>query len=686
MCGIVGFLDTRRSMGREELAVTVRRMATSLRHRGPEDEGTWVDPQHGIALGHRRLSIIDLSPAGHQPMHSFCGRYVITFNGEIYNFKALREELEALGQEFRGHSDTEVMLAAISHWGLDTALEKFNGMFAFALWDRKEKSLHFARDRAGEKPLYYGWAGTTLLFASELKAFRRHPSFEGEIDRDVLGLYLRHNYIPAPYSIYKGVYKLPAAARMTLRCSDLSISIAPYWSARQAAERGVANPFRGTEAEAIDQLNSLLTDSIVLRMVADVPLGAFLSGGVDSSVVVSLMQASSNRPVKTFTIGFHESEYNEAVCAKAVAQHLGTEHTELYVTPKQTMAVIPDLPTFYDEPFADSSQIPTYLVSRLARTEVTVSLSGDGGDELFGGYNSYFWGRSIRRATGWMPRPLRAAVGKAIGGLAALDWNGVFARWPAVLPDSLQQRDLGKSLQKLARVLRVDNPEALYWVLCSYWLEPASVVLGTQEPPTAFTDRRQWARLNDFVHTMMYLDTITYLPDDILVKVDRASMAVSLEARVPILDHRVIEFAWQLPLSMKINGNRGKEPLRKLLYRYVPQELVDRPKQGFAVPVHKWLRGALRPWAEDLLDESRLRREEFFRVEPIRCKWEEHLRGRHNWLPQLWGVLMFQAWLREQETSLVSKFEGGPPLGAASSSGLGAGEAFPHPRPAVPAV
>lgn len=655
MCGITGFLDTRQSRGHEELAATVCRMATSLRHRGPEDEGIWVDPASGIAFGHRRLSIIDLSPAGHQPMHSSCGRYVITFNGEIYNFKALTEELRALGQAFRGHSDTEVMLAAIAHWGVEPALKKFNGMFAFALWDRQERTLYLSRDRAGEKPLYYGWAGHTLLFGSELKAFHQHPDFRGEIDRGALTVYLRHNYIPAPHSIYKGIYKLPAGTLLTIRGFGSDACPKPFWSAKRAAEDGLSNPFVGSDAEAVDQLDTLLNDAVSMRMEADVPLGAFLSGGIDSSLVVAIMQANSSRPVKTFTIGFDNSDFNEAESAKAVAQHLGTDHTELYVTPEEAMGVIPRLPALYDEPFADSSQIPTFLVSQLARRKVTVSLSGDGGDELFGGYNTYLWGRSVQQNIGWMPKALKTGLAKSLNPLSRFDWNAVLAGTESFLPQSLRRKDLNKVLQKLAGILKVNQREALYWVLCSYWMEPASVVVGGKEPLTSLTDPSKWAQIKEFMLVMMYLDTLMYLPDDILVKVDRASMGVSLESRVPLLDHRVIEFAWRLPLAMKVKGNTGKRPLRHLLHRYVPKELVERPKQGFGVPIHEWLRGPMRPWAEELLSESRLRHEGFFFAAPIRQKWSEHVSGRRNWQAQMWGVLMFQAWLEEHKTLISTK-------------------------------
>jgi asparagine synthase (glutamine-hydrolysing) len=676
MCGITGFLDTSRSKSSEQLTLTARRMSTSLRHRGPEDEGIWADPTTGIALAHRRLSIIDLSPMGHQPMHSACGRYVITFNGEIYNFKALRQELEQLGEKFRGHSDTEIMLAGIARWGVETSLKKFNGMFAFGLWDRKEQVLYLSRDRAGEKPLYYGWAGKTLLFGSELKALQQHPDFRGDIDRGALTVYLRHNYIPAPHSIYKGIYKLPAGTVLAIRGFGSDASPQPYWSAKVAAEDGIANPFRGTEEEAVNQLDALLNDAVTMRMEADVPLGAFLSGGIDSSLIVAIMQANSKRPVKTFTIGFDNREYNEAESAKLVAQHIGTDHTELYVTPEEAMAVIPRLPTLYDEPFADSSQIPTFLVSQLARRDVTVSLSGDAGDELFGGYTTYQWGRSVHQKVGWMPPPLKAGLAKTIKPLSKLDWNALLDGRQSVVPESLRSKDINKVLSKLTGILKVNEREALYWILLSYWMEPSSVVLGAKEPLTQLTDKTKWAKIDDIMHVMMYLDTIMYLPDDILVKVDRASMGVSLESRVPLLDHRVIEFAWKLPIEMKVKGALGKVPLRNLLYRYVPKQLVDRPKKGFGVPIHEWLRGPMRSWAEDLLDESRLKSEGFFAEKPIRQKWNEHVSGRRNWQAQLWAVLMFQAWLEQQKVhaELEPSFDA---PGMQIPSTTGAASAFP---------
>lgn len=648
MCGIAGFLSPQGT--REEAGRTIRRMTDTLIHRGPDDGGVWEDTRSGVALGNRRLAIVDLSPEGHQPMHSASGRYVLAFNGEIYNFWALREELEGLGHPFRGHSDTEVMLAAFTEWELEGALERFNGMFAFALWDREERSLYLARDRLGEKPLYYGWMGETLLFSSELKALKVHPTFRGEISRNALALYLRYQYIPAPYTIYEGISKLSPGTRLTIDEAGNVSGPVPYWSAKEAAERGVTNPFSGSDTEAVDELDGMLRDSVRMRMVADVPLGAFLSGGIDSSAVVAAMQSQSDRPVRTFSIGFYEEEYSEAEHAKAVARHLGTEHTELYVTPEEAMSVIPKLPTLYDEPFSDPSQIPTYLVSQLARRHVTVSLSGDGGDELFAGYNRYFWVESIWGKVGWMPSGLRGALAEALTAVSSQGWDRAFKKLGPVLPTKARQRIPGDKLHKLAEVLTVKNPEAMYLNLVSLWKRPDSVVIGGSEPLVTLTDPGRWADLPDLTQRMMYLDTVTYLPDDILVKVDRASMGVSLEGRVPFLDHRLVEFAWRVPLGMKIKDGKSKWLLRQVLNQYVPKKLIERPKMGFGVPIDAWLRKPLRGWAEALLDERRLRREGFFHPRPIREKWAEHLSGKRNWQYPLWDVLMFQAWLEENKS------------------------------------
>lgn len=650
MCGIAGFLDRACHKKNYDPQVVALRMANTLHHRGPDDAGIWVDAEAGVALGHRRLSIIDLSPTGHQPMISTSGRYVTVFNGEIYNYTEIRKELEELSsRQWCGHSDTEVMLAAFEKWGVEDTVKRFIGMFAFALWDRQERLLHLVRDRLGEKPLYYGSMGDVFLFGSELKALRTHSSWRGEIDRNALALYMRYNYIPAPYSIYKGINKLLPGTILTLNTKNLRFIPNPisYWSAQTVAEIGVSNLFCGTDTEAINYLDGLLRESIKHQMVADVPLGAFLSGGIDSSTVVALMQAQSNRPVKTFTIGLNEAGYNEAEHAKAVARHLGTEHTELYISPQEAMDVIPKLPTLYDEPFSDSSQIPTFLVSQMARRHVTVSLSGDAGDELFGGYNRYFLGRKIWNKIRIVPRPFRGLAAKMITSVSPQRLDRVAETFSSIMPGEVRAGRAGDKLHKLAEIIDKESPEALYKELVSHWKTPSSVVLDSHEPTTVISDRSQWADLDDFTLKMMYLDTMTYLQDDILVKVDRAAMGVSLETRVPFLDHRVVEFAWQLPLSMKIRDGQGKWILRQVLHKYVPKEMIERPKMGFGVPIDTWLRGPLRDWAEDLLNENRLRQEGFFEPSPIREKWAEHLSGKRNWQYHLWDVLMFQTWLYE---------------------------------------
>jgi asparagine synthase (glutamine-hydrolysing) len=646
MCGITGFWDTSVELSTEKLRSIATQMSDAIIHRGPDSGGVWVDEATGIALGHRRLAIVDLSPEGHQPMVSSNNRYTIVFNGEVYNFVALREELLQLGYSFRGHSDTEIMLAAFSEWGLEPAVKKFNGMFAFALWDSQERLLHLGCDRLGEKPIYYGWIGQTLVFGSELKALKANPIFQPEIDRQALTLFMRYSYVPAPYSIYQGIKKLPPATLLTWNGTTATQPTpVPYWSVRAAAEAGIANPFSGSDREAIDKLDSLLLDAVGLRMMADVPLGAFLSGGVDSSTVVALMQAQSTKPVKTFSIGFEEAEYNEAQHAQAVAKHLNTEHTEMYVTAAEALAVIPKLPSLYDEPFADSSQIPTFLVSELARRHVTVSLSGDGGDELLGGYERYFLAENIWQKFGWMNKSLRQTTAKALTIVSTQTWDNVIGSLPAI-PAKLKQYP-GSRIHKLADILAVNDPEEMYLGLISHWQQPETLVIGGDEPTIHLTDRPNWAQVPTFTDKMMYLDTMSYLPDDILVKVDRASMGVSLEGRIPLLDHRVVELAWQIPLSMKIRDNRGKWILRQVLEKYVPNSLIDRPKMGFGVPIDSWLRGPLKDWAEALLDENRLKKEGFFHPQPIRKMWAEHLSGDRNWQYCLWDVLMFQAWLEE---------------------------------------
>lgn len=649
MCGLAGLLF---STGAADAALDAcRAMTNAIQRRGPDDQGHWQDIMQGVVLGHRRLAIVDLTEAGAQPMTSTSGRYVIAYNGEIYNHLDLRSQIAAMGcaPAWRGHSDTETLLVAIETWGMEAALERCIGMFAIALWDREQRILTLARDRIGEKPLYYGWQGdgdrAVFLFGSELKALRAHPAFRAPIDRDALALYLRHNYIPAPHSIHQGIRKLPPGTLLTVSLERREPAITTYWSAIDAVLSGArGDRLSISPAEAVDELETLLKSAVAQQMVADVPLGAFLSGGVDSSAIVALMQTQSSRPVKTFTIGFHEAGYNEAEHAKAVAKHLGTEHTELYVTAEEAMAVIPQLPTLYDEPFADSSQIPTYLVSQLARRHVTVSLSGDAGDELFGGYSRYTATASLWRKLSQLPVPLRHAAARSITSISPDTWSRM-AGW---LPSARFQHRFGDRMHKGAGVLGSRTIDDLYHGLVSHWGDPASVVIGGREPPTLLTGRRPDLAGLDPIERMMALDLVTYLPDDILAKVDRAAMAVSLESRVPMLDHRVVEFAWRLPMACKLRDGVGKWALRKVLYRHVPQSLIDRPKMGFGVPIDVWLRGPLRGWAEALLDESRLRREGFFDPTLIRRKWAEHLGGSRNWAYHLWDVLMFQSWLEFQ--------------------------------------
>ena len=657
MCGVAGFMFT--AQAGDSAMAACRSMTDAITSRGPDDQGHWIDAQSGIVLGHRRLSILDLSPAGHQPMRSASGRYVVAYNGEIYNHLELRRDLVAQGRApaWRGHSDTETLLAGIDAWGLQETLVRSIGMFAIALWDREQRTLTLARDRMGEKPLYYGWqyrnGEAVFLFGSELKALRAHSAFDGEVDRDVLALFMRHNYIPGTNTIHNGISRTPPGCLLTVSLSHREPKITSYWSAVDAVRNGVMqNRLENIRPEeAVDRLEGLLKSSVAQQMVADVPLGAFLSGGVDSSVIAALMQAQSSRPIRTFTIGFHETGYNEAEHARAVAAHLGTDHTELYVTPQEAMAVIPRLPTMYDEPFADSSQIPTFLVSELARQHVTVSLSGDAGDELFSGYNRYLVASGLWKRLSRLPMPLRKAAARSIMALSPDTWSALFG-W---LPSPRFKNRFGDKLHKGAGALACPDIDGLYHTLVSHWTEPQSLVIGSNEPATLLMGSRPDLSGLDPVERMMALDLITYLPDDILTKVDRAAMAVSLETRVPLLDHRVVEFAWQLPQTLKVRGGVGKWVLRQLLYRYVPQHLIDRPKMGFGVPIDVWLRGPLRDWAEALLDENRLRQEGYLDPEPVRRKWREHLKGSRNWAYHLWDVLMFQAWLEAQKTGSSRK-------------------------------
>lgn len=641
MCGVAGFLFTHREM--DDAQRVVSGMAESLRHRGPDDAGSWVDEAAGVAIGHRRLSIIDLSVDGRQPMRSHSGRYVIAYNGEVYNFPELRAELAGGGTRFRGGSDTEVMLAAVEAWGLEAAVRRFVGMFAFALWDRQERTLCLARDRIGEKPLYYGWCGKCFLFGSELKALRAHPDWEGEVSAPALVWYTKRGYVPCPHSIYRGIRKLPPGAILRLRASDAPGHLpqpSAYWCAQEVIQRALPSQGALSDEEAVEQLDEALRRAVRQCLRADVPVGAFLSGGIDSSLLVALMQEESSATARTFSIGFHEAGYNEAHHAAQVARHLQTDHSELYVSPKEALQVIPHLPQLYDEPFADSSQIPTSLVAALAREHVTVSLSGDGGDELFGGYNRYNRVIAMWNASRWMPEWSRKCAAR---GLVA--WRPMLASFyhkvcPA-LPMRYQFEISEEKIQKLGRLLRASRLDEVYEHLRTRW---ANVCVRQDRPPE---DSHSPDPLPAGLHSaeqMMYRDMRDYLPDDILVKVDRASMGVGLEVRAPYLDHRVVEFAWGLPLGYKVRKSEGKWILKRLLSRYVPASLTERPKSGFCLPIGVWLRGTLRDWAEDLLAESRLVREGFFQPKPIRRIWEGHLAGKGNWESDLWYILMFQSW------------------------------------------
>lgn len=652
MCGLAGFWDPYRKTSLVDAEARVRSMTDAIRHRGPDDAGLWCDPAAGIALGHRRLSIVDLSSLGHQPMKSHSGRYVLVYNGEIYNHSSIKKDLAAAGFAFRGRSDTEILLAAVECWGLDAALQRFVGMFAFALWDRREQFLTLVRDRLGIKPLYFGWVGDLFVFGSELHAICALPGFANQVDRNALMSFMRDGYIAAPHSIYEGLRKLAPG-------SILSVDIATakarsggstdartraYWSARSVAAHCASEPDEVDDSEAITKLDGILRDAVGLRMEADVPLGAFLSGGVDSSLVVALMQDQSCRPVRTFSIGFFEDRYDESQYAQAVAAHLGTDHTELRVDAAQALEVVPKLPIIADEPMADSSLIPTFLVSSLAKRDVTVSLSGDGGDELFGGYTRYLWAERLRATLERAPQQLVRVTGRSLQSQSwllapMLDIVNRFA------PARLRLRQPRGKFDLLADLLRARDDDDRYRLLVSIWRDPAVVVLDGSAPPLATLDDVGCAPVVHPIHRMMLADLIGYLPGDILTKVDRASMAVSLEARVPLMDHRVVEHAWRVPMHQKVRGGEGKWLLRQVLYRYVPRALIDRPKRGFSVPLAAWLRGPLREWAESLLDEQQIREEGFFDVAVVAHAWRSHLSGGVDLSGRLWAILMFRAWM-----------------------------------------
>lgn len=646
MCGIAGLFDPSGVYTGERLTGQVVAMTATLSHRGPDGEGYWSDPEDGIFFGHRRLEVVGVGCEGDQPMPSVDGRWVLTYNGEIYNHRSLRRRLTGEGLAFRGGSDTEVLVGAVQQWGLHAALEACEGMFAFALWDRRRRELHLVRDRFGEKPLYYGWVAGTLAFASELKALSVLPRFEPDIDRDAVALFLRHNCVPAPRTIYRHVAKLEPGQLATfgIDVRPGECTVHRYWSAREVIEEARARPVTDDPAAAADQLETVLSDSVATRMVADVPVGAFLSGGIDSSLVVALMQQHTHAPVRTFTIGFVDRAFDESAEAAKVAAHLGTDHTALEVRDAEATEVIPALPDIWDEPFGDVSQIPVHLVSRLARAQVTVSLSGDGGDELFAGYNRHAWLERLWRRSSVVPRPVRRSAAAALESIPPGLVESA-SRALAHMPGHPQLRNPSSKVAKVAKVMAASGPEDAYLSLASYWDGAESIVVGSAPRASVASRPSEWPALDGITEQMLWLDLVGYLPDDILTKLDRAAMAVSLETRAPYLDRAVFELAWRLPLSMKLQHGTTKWILRQVLYRHVPAELVERPKMGFGFPIGAMLRGPLRPWAEELLAEDRLANQGLLEPEPIRLAWRHHVGGRRDLAYELWDVLALQAWL-----------------------------------------
>ena len=650
MCGICGFY----SKSSLKFDSAIKKMCAAISHRGPDGNGIWQDLNLGIVLGHQRLSIIDLSTAGHQPMQSSSGRFILSYNGEIYNHLALRTELKDINSniKWRGYSDTETLLEGLEFWGIEITLKKLVGMFAFVLWDKKLHCLTLVRDRMGEKPLYYGWQGTgdnsVFLFGSELKALKVHPEFNGNINNDAIALQLRYNCIPAPYSIYKNIFKLSPGHYLQLKENDLKKNLLPnskpYWSLVEIATSGVDRLIPFSEQDIKTELEQLLKFSIKQQMMSDVPLGAFLSGGLDSSTVVALMQAQSNRPIKTFTIGFNEQDYNEAKYAKEVARYLGTDHTELYVSAEQAMAVIPKLPFIYDEPFSDSSQIPTFLVSQLTKKKVTVALTGDGGDEVFCGYNRYILSKNLWNKLTLIPLPLRKILASGTKSINFQSWN----KFLKMMPSLNQYTNLADKVYKFGSVLDSKTLFDLYYKLISNWQNPNEILLNGKEPRTFLTNFKSELTKLDDQQQMMLLDSMTYLPDDILVKTDRAAMATSLETRAPFLNHKLLEYVWKIPQPLKLKKTQSKWILRQILYKYIPKKLVERPKVGFGVPIDSWLRGPLKDWAQALLDKTKLKNQGFFNSDLVNIKWTEHLSGKKNWQHEIWSILMFQEWLNKK--------------------------------------